>query len=62
MRILHWGGGWVAQGVVAGRSAVLQRMFAALDDRAFLVPVVRHVDVFGTDMLTGGPLHERLRR
>lgn len=60
LRVLHWGDRWVAQVLVAGRSAVLGRIFVQTDESAF-VPSVRWVDVHGTDMTTGKPLVERLK-
>ena len=59
IRVLSWQGRWVAQMVIAKRSALLNRIFVATDESG-LLPRVRSVDVYGTDMLTGRPLSERL--
>lgn len=60
IRVVHWQGRWVAQAVIQGKSAVLDRMFVATDESAFL-PRVRWIDLFGTDMTTGAQLTERLK-
>lgn len=60
LRVLQWGGRWVAQVVVGGRSAVLDRVFVQTDESG-LVPSVRWLDVHGTDMVTGKPVVERVR-
>jgi hypothetical protein len=60
LRVLLWRGRWVAQAVIRGRSAVLERVFVEADDSG-LVPSVRWIDLFGVDMVTGALLTERLR-
>ena len=60
IRVLRWQGRWVAQIVIAGRSAVLDRMYVSTDESAF-IPRVLWVDLFGADMETGKPLTERLK-
>lgn len=60
IRIVSWQGRWVAQIVIAGKSAVLTKMFVSSDESAF-IPRVRWVDLFGVDMVTGKPLTERLK-
>ncbi|MDF2692104.1 MAG: hypothetical protein K0S65_487 [Labilithrix sp.] len=60
IRVLRWQGRWVAQIVIGGRSAVLERMYVSSDESA-LIPRVRWIDLFGTDMETGKPLTERLK-
>lgn len=59
IRVVRWQSRWVAQVVIAGRSAVLQRIFVSSDESA-LVPRGRWVDLHGTDMVTGKSLVERL--
>lgn len=60
IRVLNWQGRWVAQAVIAGRSAVLMKIFVSSDESAF-IPRVKWVDLFGVDMITGKPLTERLK-
>ncbi len=60
IRVVFWQGRWVAQAVIAGRSAVLSRMFVSSDESAF-IPRVKWVDLFGVDMVNGKPLTERLK-
>jgi Domain of unknown function (DUF4833) len=59
LRVLKWQGRWVAQVVIAGKSATLVRMFVESDESA-IIPRVRWVDLFGIDMVTGKPITERL--
>jgi hypothetical protein len=59
IRVVRWAGRWVAQMTIAGRSAVLSKMYVSANDKA-LIPSVRYVDLFGTDMATGQPLTERM--
>ena len=60
VRVVHWQGRWVAQVVIAGRSAVLTRIFVASDESG-LIPSVRWIDLFGVDMVTGKPSTERVK-
>jgi hypothetical protein len=59
IRVLRWGDRWVAQAVIAGESAVLERLYIATDERG-LLPKVLYVDVFGTSMTSGKPVRERM--
>lgn len=59
IRVLRWGGRWVAQVAIAKRSAVLERLYVEVDEGGVL-PRVRWVDLFGRDMETQEPLHERI--
>lgn len=60
IRIVRWQNRWVAQIVIQGRSAVLERIFVFADESAIL-PRVRWIDLHGVDMINGQPLTERLR-
>lgn len=60
LRVLHWGNRWVAQAVISGRSAVLERLYVSVDERGVL-PKVKWVDLFGKDMSTQAPVRERIR-
>jgi hypothetical protein len=60
IRVLRWQGRWVAQIVIGGRSAVLERIYVATDESG-LIPSVRWVDLYGVDMENGRKLTERLR-
>ena len=60
IRVVRWQGRWVAQVVIAGRSAVLTKIFVSSDESAF-IPRVRWVDLFGVDMVNGKALTERLK-
>jgi len=60
IRVLRWQDRWVAQILIQKRSAVLTRMYVMTDESG-LIPSVRWVDLFGTDMVTGQPLTERLK-
>lgn len=60
IRVLLWGDRWVPQIVIAGASAVLDRLYVATDEKG-IVPSVRYVDAFGFDMRTGAPVTERLK-
>lgn len=60
IRVLRWQARWVAQVVLASRSAILQRMYV-MSDESGLVPSVRWVDLFGIDMVTGEPITERVK-
>lgn len=60
IRVLRWQGRWVAQIVIRGRSAVLERIYVETNESG-LIPSVRWVDLYGSDMETGRRLTERLR-
>lgn len=60
IRVLRWQGRWVAMAVIAGKPAVLERMYVSTDESA-LIPSVRWIDLIGKDMKTGKPLTERLK-
>ncbi len=60
IRVLRWQGRWVAQIVICGRSAVLERIYVATDETG-LIPKVRYIDLHGADMENGKRLTERLR-
>lgn len=59
LRVLHWGDRWVAQAVIAGRSAVLERLYVSVDEGG-VFPKVNWVDLYGTDMSNQAPLRERI--
>lgn len=59
LRVLHWGDRWVAQAVIAGRSAVLERLYVSVDEGGVL-PKVNWVDLYGKDMSNQAPLRERI--
>lgn len=61
IRVLRWQSRWLAQIVLRGRSSILQRIYVMADESG-LIPSVRWIDLFGTDMLTGEPLTERDRK
>jgi hypothetical protein len=50
---------WEAQTTIGGRAAALRRVWVQCDP-GLLGPVVRFVDVTGTDLETGRPLAERI--
>jgi hypothetical protein len=52
------GGSARAELQIAGRVAVLRRIFVQLADGGG--PTVRYIDLFGTDLASGKPLRERL--
>lgn len=60
IRVVKWEGRWVAQMLIGGKSAVLERMYVFTDESAF-IPSVRWIDLFGVDMATGKKVVERLR-
>jgi hypothetical protein len=45
--------------VIAASSAVLLRIYVTTDEGGFY-PRVRSIEVFGSDMITGRPVSERL--
>jgi hypothetical protein len=59
IRVLSWQGRWVAQMVISTVSAVLLRIYVTTDEGGFY-PRVRSIEVFGTNMITGRPVSERL--
>ncbi len=59
LRVLRWGDRWVAQAVIAGRSAVLERLYVSVDEGGIL-PKVNWVDLFGRDMSNQEPVRERI--
>ncbi|HVH46542.1 MAG TPA: DUF4833 domain-containing protein, partial [Labilithrix sp.] len=61
VRVVRWQGRWVAQVLIGGRSAVLKRIYVTTDESG-LIPIVRSVDLFGDDMVTGRPSTERIKR
>jgi hypothetical protein len=59
IRVLRWQSRWLAQILLRGRSAILQKIYVMADESG-VIPRVRWIDLFGTDMVTGQPLTERV--
>lgn len=60
IRVMWWRDRWVAQTVIDGKNAILERIFVTSDESG-LVPVVRFLDIFGVDLASGAPVRERLK-
>jgi hypothetical protein len=60
IRVLRWKDKWLAQTVIQGKNAMLTRLYVFADESAF-IPSVRFIDLFGTDLVTGAALTERLK-
>lgn len=60
IRVIYWNGRWVGQMTIAGALAVLDHLFVASDEGG-VMPTVKYVDAFGTEMSTGKKVTERLK-
>ncbi|AKV03382.1 hypothetical protein AKJ09_10045 [Labilithrix luteola] len=60
IRVFYWNGRWVAQMIIAGATAVLDHLYVASDEGG-VMPKVKYVDAFGTEMSTGKKVTERLK-
>jgi hypothetical protein len=54
-------GRWRVRTTIAGKNAYMTRLFVATDESGIL-PKVLYVDVFGEEMSSGSPVHERVSR
>jgi hypothetical protein len=49
------------EGLISGRRAHLSCAYVQLKDDRATIPSVRYVDLYGRDLKTGAPLHERIQ-
>ena len=59
LRVADVDGCPAALGAIGGREGALRRIYVKADDQR-LIPRVEYVDVFGVELRTGAPLHERI--
>ena len=57
--VVSLGGSYIARVEINGRASRLERVFVKLKQGG-LSPAVRHIDIVGTDLLTGKKLRERI--